>query len=256
MNFSFTHYKIYSEVKEMYLIINADDFGYSKAVTDGIAYAFHNGIVTSTSAMCNMPAIEYAGKVIQECDGLGLGIHLTLTAGDPILKTHKTIVDESGHFFTRGSALRENIDIEEIYAEYEAQVQRFVEVFGYMPDHVDMHHNVNEIPEVWNSARRIAEKYGLEMRRCVENVTYFSGFYRDDANVEHFKEEMDKFLEQGIYGVEMGCHPGFVDLYLYKHSSYNIQRLHEAEVLTDPVLQEYIKEKKIQLTNYSKIKKG
>lgn len=46
----------------MKVIINADDFGYTKAVTDGIIKGYHQGIVRSTTALCNMPYIEY-GKI-------------------------------------------------------------------------------------------------------------------------------------------------------------------------------------------------
>ena len=39
----------------MRLIVNADDFGISKAVTLGILEAHERGVVTSTTMMCNMP---------------------------------------------------------------------------------------------------------------------------------------------------------------------------------------------------------
>jgi len=38
------------------LIINADDFGFTKSIIDGILQAIRHGIVTSTSVMANMPA--------------------------------------------------------------------------------------------------------------------------------------------------------------------------------------------------------
>jgi chitin disaccharide deacetylase len=37
------------------LIINADDFGFTPGVTEGIVQAFQEGILTTTSAMINMP---------------------------------------------------------------------------------------------------------------------------------------------------------------------------------------------------------
>ncbi|GAA0346175.1 hypothetical protein GCM10008931_41800 [Oceanobacillus oncorhynchi subsp. oncorhynchi] len=39
------------------LIINADDFGYSKGVNFGIIESYKNGIVTSTTMMTNMPGV-------------------------------------------------------------------------------------------------------------------------------------------------------------------------------------------------------
>jgi chitin disaccharide deacetylase len=42
------------------LIVNADDCGMSRGITDAILLAHRYGILTSTSLMANMPAAEYA----------------------------------------------------------------------------------------------------------------------------------------------------------------------------------------------------
>ena len=42
------------------LIVNADDFGMSRGITDAIVLAHRYGFLTSTSLMANMPAAEYA----------------------------------------------------------------------------------------------------------------------------------------------------------------------------------------------------
>ena len=87
----------------MRLIVNCDDFGYSKAVNYGIIEAYKNGIATSATLMAGMPGFNHALELIRENPGLGCGVHLTLSAYKPILKTHKTIVNEkpkrplSGH---------------------------------------------------------------------------------------------------------------------------------------------------------------
>ena len=44
----------------MKLIINADDFGLSKSITDGIIEGIKGGYITSTSLMVNMPFAKYA----------------------------------------------------------------------------------------------------------------------------------------------------------------------------------------------------
>ena len=38
------------------VVVNADDFGFSEGVTEGILRAHADGIVTSTTIMANMPA--------------------------------------------------------------------------------------------------------------------------------------------------------------------------------------------------------
>lgn len=46
----------------MKLIINADDFGLSKSITDGIIDGILSGYITSTTVMSNMDYAEYAIK--------------------------------------------------------------------------------------------------------------------------------------------------------------------------------------------------
>src|SRR5699024_11986375 len=80
------------------LIINADDFGYSRAVNYGIIDAHKKGVLTSTTLMTNMPGAEHAYKLGKEYNHLGIGVHLTLTCGKPLLDNHQTLVDADGNF--------------------------------------------------------------------------------------------------------------------------------------------------------------
>ena len=63
------------------LIVNADDFGLSRCVNEGIIEAHRNGIVTSTSLMVNRPGAEHASELVRDCPDLGLGLHFEETAG-------------------------------------------------------------------------------------------------------------------------------------------------------------------------------
>ena len=92
----------------MRLIINADDFGYSKGVNYGIIDAYKNGIVRSTTIMAGMPGFDHAVELAKENKELGVGVHLTLTSYKPVLDSHKTIVNEHG-YFDKGLYTKENI---------------------------------------------------------------------------------------------------------------------------------------------------
>ena len=84
------------------LIINADDFGLTPGVTRGILDAHINGVVTSTSAMMNSPHIAASlAAAQQDAPNLGMGVHLVLTWGKPVLAPEKvpTLVDDTGHFY-------------------------------------------------------------------------------------------------------------------------------------------------------------
>jgi predicted glycoside hydrolase/deacetylase ChbG (UPF0249 family) len=74
-----------------FLIANADDYALTPGVSKGIRLAFLQGIVTSTTVMMNQPyaAAELPG-LLQQCPGLGSGVHLTLTVGQPLLAHSRT----------------------------------------------------------------------------------------------------------------------------------------------------------------------
>lgn len=46
----------------MKLLVQSDDFGFTKGITDGICDALQNGIVTCTGLFVNMPASAYADQ--------------------------------------------------------------------------------------------------------------------------------------------------------------------------------------------------
>ncbi|WP_145838534.1 ChbG/HpnK family deacetylase, partial [Bacillus paralicheniformis] len=75
------------------LIINADDFGFSRGVNLGIIEAFQHGVLTSTTLMVNMQEAEHAVELARQNRELGVGVHLTLTAGRPILGGLHMITD-------------------------------------------------------------------------------------------------------------------------------------------------------------------
>ena len=64
------------------LIINADDFGFSPGITDGILHAHKTGILTSTTLMSTMPDRDRAIELAKTTPTLGVGIHLCLTQGE------------------------------------------------------------------------------------------------------------------------------------------------------------------------------
>src|SRR5205085_11997778 len=57
------------------LIVNADDFGLSRGVNEGIIEAHTGGILTSTSLMVWRPGAEHAAKVAAAHPALSVGLH-------------------------------------------------------------------------------------------------------------------------------------------------------------------------------------
>ncbi len=168
----------------MKLVVNADDFGLTYGVNAGIIDALKRGILRSTTAMCNMPAIENAAMLAKANPDLGVGIHLVLTAGRPLVAGHKTLVDENGNFLKNAVLMKKSVDIEEVYTEYVAQMERFIQLFGCKPTHIDGHHHTQALPQTVEASKRLAKTYGIEYIRAVTpGVDFVYDFYADQVSV-------------------------------------------------------------------------
>lgn len=84
----------------MKLIINADDFGYSKGHNYGILDCIIGGVVSSTTILMTTPGTDHALELIKNNPSLDVGIHLSLDIGEPILNRNKipSLIDSNGNF--------------------------------------------------------------------------------------------------------------------------------------------------------------
>jgi chitin disaccharide deacetylase len=216
------------------LIINADDFGYSRAVNYGIIDCFQYGVLTSTTMMPNMPGAEHAAVLAKAHKDLGVGIHLVLTCGKPLLTTHNTIVDNNGLFrnlaFYQGAY---TIDADEVEAEWEAQIERFLS-FGLTPTHLDSHHHINMYNEIDDVFLWLAKKYDLPVRHNMQLPERQTSTDKFELSLEKALANEEALL--AIFGenetLEVMSHPGYLDKAIYTGSSYNYPRLDEVELLT------------------------
>ena len=108
------------------LIVNADDFGRSVATNDGIARAHEHGIVTSASLMVCWPAAEAAARYAHEHPALSVGLHIDLSEW--------TYRDGQWVVVYENAPAAEQIP---------RQLERFRELLGRDPTHLDSHHHVH-----------------------------------------------------------------------------------------------------------------
>lgn len=157
------------------LIVNADDFGISRGVNRGIVEAHRTGLVTSASLMANLPSAEDALTRAAICPDLGLGLHLTLTAGQPLSRPDlvPTLVDRHGEFLELGTLLQQlargRVLRDDLRRELAAQVEWAMKR-GVRPTHIDSHHHVHVFPTVTNVVVELAREHGIRwVRTPVEN---------------------------------------------------------------------------------------
>lgn len=248
------------------LVMNADDFGYSEGINYGIIEAYKKGIVRSTTLMANMPGFEHAINLAKQNLGLGVGVHLTITTGIPILRTHKTIINQKGEFIKVKQALKEGntIDLSEIKDEWFAQIQK-VYAAGVKPTHIDSHHHSHGEDDLLPIAAEIANYYDLPMRIVKEEhrkkvdihqcgIEALSvDFFDKTATMEQLLQIIDDSKQKGYQSLEIMCHPAFVDYSILSNSSYNVQRTKELNILTTPGLEEHLRSLNVTLANFSEI---
>lgn len=233
----------------MKLVINADDFGYTKANTAGIVEGYQRGIIRSTTALCNMPYLEWGRDLAKDCADLGIGVHLTLTLGRSLTGV-KSFTDGQGNFLSKKEIYAAELDPDEVYAEWKAQIERYIEVFGHKPSHLDSHHSVHDFNEKQKAvALRLAQEYGLHLRRY-SPYQYVAGFFGPTAT----REDLLRLLEENAgRDIEIMTHPGYCDLELYRVSSYNVHRVQELDVLCSREVMDYVQDHGIELAHYDPI---
>ena len=163
------------------LIVNADDFGRTRGVSAGVIRAHREGIVTSTTALMNMPGVVNDLHLARsDAPRLGLGVHLNFTAGRPLLPTEwcASLVDEHGHFLTQEAiaANPDRIKPDELRAELKSQVTTFKNAMEHLPDHLDAHHFVHLFPALFQVYLEVADAFKLPVR---------IPFPRAEADLEH-----------------------------------------------------------------------
>lgn len=154
------------------LIVNADDYGLAPPVSAGIRLAHLEGIVTSTTAMMNMaPVVEALRVARRECPGLGLGVHLVLSAGRPMLPAESVpsivALGQAGMLPRRETLLlhADQLAPAEVEAEWRAQITAFVAVVGQPPTHLDSHHHSSYYtPALFEIMLKLARELGAAIR--------------------------------------------------------------------------------------------
>lgn len=244
------------------VIIRADDLGFSEAVNLGIVKTVEAGTVRTAGLMVNMEAAEHGVNLLRG-KTCCMGLHSNISVGFPISRPEEipTLVNEQGEFHssTRYRSGEDFAASEDLYKEITAQYKRYLELVGEKPSYFEAHavscKNLDKV------LRQIAEEYDLLLQPAFSEMTVgnipvrmcamhcMEESYDAKAAV---RKELSSIQDDGYYIYV--CHPGYLDSYLWNHSSLRQPRMAEVDMLCDPDFPQWLEDNKIRIRTYDDLK--
>ena len=151
------------------MVVNADDFGISARINEGIVVSHRAGIVTATSLMAVGSAFEQAVQCCRAAPALDVGVHLTLVAERPLLARRSSLAGDDGRFPESAAAflrrwLTGSIRRADVQAEWSAQIERVLD-HGIRVTHLDSHQHVHILPGLADLSLQLAARYNIPFVR-------------------------------------------------------------------------------------------
>ena len=265
------------------LLVNADDFGFTRDVNAGIVQAHREGILTATTLMAGGAAFEDAVRLASENPELDIGVHLQMVQGESLSMPGRALPGSVGVLIR--ALLAGEWDV---VKELEAQVEKVLAA-GIRPTHLDTHKHTHLLPVVLDAVARVSGKYGIrwvrkpfdlpldgksaswktrgaavvmrQLRGRFDRVLAWHGA----STTDHFAG----FVWTGNYdaadlvnlirnlpggSTEFMCHPGiFGDELRVAQTRLKESRERELRALTDARVLEALRETDVVLTNYRRI---
>jgi predicted glycoside hydrolase/deacetylase ChbG (UPF0249 family) len=226
-----------------FLIVNADDFGMSPAVNQGIIEAHEQGIVTSASLLVHWPGAEEAGDYARSHPRLGMGLHADL-----------------GEWSWDGAEWRaayERVRADDpgaAAAELERQLEAFRRLVGRDPTHLDSHQHVHRQEPLRGVFLAVSRSLRVPLRACTPGVIYCGRFYGQTGIGEPLPDTIGVEALLGILEnlgpglTELGCHPGTPE---EPGPGYRTERVIETQTLCDPRVRSALAERGITLCGFA-----
>jgi predicted glycoside hydrolase/deacetylase ChbG (UPF0249 family) len=137
------------------LIVNADDFGFTRDVNLGIVHAYTQGILTATTLMANGREFDHAVSLSREHPALDIGCHLVLI-GESSLLPGGRVLPSGVQQLVAAVALRRIAP----YDELKPQVEKILDA-GIRATHLDTHKHTHLLPPVLDAVARLSEEFRI-----------------------------------------------------------------------------------------------
>ena len=154
------------------LIVNADDFGQTPGINRAVLELHKAGLLTSATLMARAAATDQAIEIARATPTLGVGCHIVLTDGEPVLAPAQipSLLDPSTDLLIPsltgflGRLFAGRIRADEIQAEATAQIQ-YLQSCGLQVTHIDTHKHTHMFPRVLRPLLRGARACGIHLVR-------------------------------------------------------------------------------------------
>ena len=264
-----------------YLLVNADDFGFTRDVNVGIVDAHRNGILTATTLMATGPAFSHAVALAAANPTLDIGVHLQMVQGPSLSRPGKDLPNTV-------TELLFSLHQWDVQSEINAQIEKILES-GIRPTHLDTHKHTHLLPPILEALARASQTYQIPVirqpfdlplngsraplptrlahlamkthrphfrsvlkRHNARSTDHFAGFLWTGNYTADDLLHLFKILPPG--STEFMTHPGHLGPELRSAATRLKQSRHnELTALTDPRLKPALAANSITLTRYHQI---
>lgn len=225
----------------MYVIINADDFGFSKGVNEAIIDLAKLSKITSTTVMVNMPYFREITNCL-EIPGFGVGLHLNLTQGRPVSQPHlvSTLVDRDGKFYPQTVLIKRlftgRVSFKHLMLEIDVQYSALEEIVGDRITHIDSHQWIHKNPIValalirWKRILRNDRRIAMRSPRT---------FYISNSGQLFFSKPSFSFVRKFVNIYKNLLHNWYAKYYVLPEGellAFNEKKLTALKILMDESL--------------------
>ncbi|MCX7122961.1 MAG: ChbG/HpnK family deacetylase [Gammaproteobacteria bacterium] len=216
------------------LTLCADDFGFNSSINQGILNLIDRGKLSATSCMTTLPLWPEAGAELKKRHSkVECGLHFNLTENTGV--SLSTLMRK---------AFLHQLNPADLISELKHQIEAFKTVMGHVPDFIDGHQHVHQLPQIRDALLKVYAEYypektawirvssqpqfwknfksikhliiamsgGLSLRKAllknnIPHNTSFSGIYPFDPKSD-YAALLKSFIKESQDGGLIMCHPG------------------------------------------------
>ena len=259
------HGSVFAQAEKPRLLVRSDDMASSHAANVSCIEVATKGISRSIEIMVPCPWFFEAAQMLKQNPGIDVGVHLTLTSEwegikwGPITPS-PSLADADGNFLAgTGDWYNKNYKMEEVEAELRKQIELAIREIPNVT-HLSSHMGAPDCkPELKNLVKKLAKEYNLIYE--TENVSQIPNFGWDKAN--NFLEKESAFIWM-LNRLEPGKTYLFVEHPANESDEMKAvgnktmltvarDRHWVTEVFTSELVKKIIKDRGIELIDYTKV---